>query len=193
MSLKFLQRFIHKVDTIAALKACGIILLFIWGSLFISKTIGQEKLQERVEKAGVRWPLILIFWKWFSVIFVPFSWSIIYIIAGGLYGLWKATVVGLIGNALGISISFWIGRKRWVDAISWIVGKKNVHEIKHLISHLTDVKTFTITRLVLFPLEDLINYAAGMSKISYVRFFVISIVIITAMSLLPIFFGEMLI
>ena len=66
-------------------------------------------------------------------------------------------------------------------------------EIKHLISHLTNIKTFTITRIILFPLEDLINYASGMSKISYARFFVISIVIVTAFSLVPIFFGHILI
>lgn len=189
MSLKFLQRFIHKVDTIAALKASAIIIIFVALSIIISRSIWEEQLQTRIEQAGIRWPVILIFRKAFSVVFVPFSWSIIYIIAWGLYGMWKGTVLGIIGNAIGISGAFWIGRIWWVKVTKWLVGKKNVKEVEHLISHLTDVKKFTITRLVLFPLEDLINYAAGMSKIPYLYFFSISMVVITAFSLLIVYFG----
>ncbi|USN55981.1 MAG: hypothetical protein H6765_05505 [Candidatus Peribacteria bacterium] len=57
-----------------------------------------------------------------------------------------------------------------------------------MVSHLQDAKTFTATRILFFPLEDLINYAAGMSKLSFLTYFCISAIVIAGTSLIPLFF-----
>jgi membrane protein DedA with SNARE-associated domain len=66
-----------------------------------------------------------------------------------------------------------------------------MQEITHLMSHLHDKKTFIITRCVLLPLEDLINFASGMVRVPFVWFIVSSMIIVTALSTVIIFFGDL--
>ena len=193
MALHLAKRIFHKIDKKAALKWIGIILLIVIISLIATRIIWKETLEQWVIQAGARWPVLLILWKAISVIFVPFTGSITYIIAWGLYGTWKATLFGAIWNAIGMSVAFFIWRKWGIQAVTRIIGEKNRDEVVHLVSHLNDIKTFTLTRIILFPLEDLINYASGMSKISFIPYFIISIIIVTLLSLLPIIFGHFLI
>lgn len=193
MSKKLFKNLLHKIDKKEAIKWLTIIILIIFLSLLISRYIGQETIEQRVIKAGILWPILLISWKAISVILIPFSWSIIYIISWGLYSTFQATMIGVIGNAIGMSISFFIWRKRGEKAVTWFVGTKHIDEVIHLINHLSDAKTFAITRIVLFPIEDFINYAGGMSQIPFSIYFTISIIIVTVFSLVPIIFGNLLI
>gem|GEM_PF-6625187 len=55
---------------------------------------------------------------------------------------------------------------------------------------MSSYKSFIKTRFLLFPLEDFINYAAGMSKIHYLPFIVISTIVTTIFSLVPILVGR---
>jgi uncharacterized membrane protein YdjX (TVP38/TMEM64 family) len=110
-----------------------------------------------------------------------------------LYNARGALLIGIIGNAIGITGAFFVGRWRGVCVVTRIVGKKHIQEVLHLVHHLQDMKKFTLTRIVLFPLEDFINYAAGMSHISFLHFFGISLLITTLGSVIPIWLGHILI
>ena len=52
-------------------------------------------------------------------------------------------------------------------------GLQKAHEI---VDRLRTPKTFVITRIVLFRLEDLINYTAGMARTSFRLFFFVSLI-----------------
>ena len=55
-------------------------------------------------------------------------------------------------------------------------GLKKAHEI---IDRIRTPKTFIVTRVVLFRLEDLINYTAGMARTPFLLFFIVSLVVST--------------
>jgi uncharacterized membrane protein YdjX (TVP38/TMEM64 family) len=162
-------------------------------SLILGNIVGKEQLEIRVQEAWSWGPVILIFWKACSVIFAPFAWSVVYVIAGWLYGTSLAILYSLYGNIIGITCAFYIWRIRWSKAVSRLVGEESMQEVTHLVGHLQNIKTYTLSRIFLAPLEDLLNYAAWMSSIHYLPFIIISSIVTTAISLLPILLGSSLI
>lgn len=191
--INILKRFIHKIDLNEAIRGFSIFLVFMWIAFWLSRYFWKEQLISRIEQAGIRWPLFIVFRKAFSVVIIPFSWSITYALVWWLYGLTQGILYTSIWNAIGMSISFYIWRKWWKKVVQWIVWKKHIKEVIHLIAHLKSWKKLAITRLVLFPLEDFIHYAWWMSKITFIKFFLVSIAMATILSLGPIYFGYLLI
>jgi len=176
-----------------AIKRGSFLVIFLILSLVAWNIIGQERLELRVQQAWVWWPIVLIFWKACSVIFAPFAWSVVYVIAGWLYGTSLAILYSLYGNILGMTCAFYIWRIRWKKAVTRLVGEGAMEEVIHLVGHLQNTRTYILSRIFLAPLEDLLNYAAWMSNIHYLPFIIISSVVTTAISLLPILLGSSLI
>ena len=191
--LSTLSRFIHKIDIQEAIRGLSIFIIFAWLAFGLSRYIWKEQIAWRIEQAGIRWPIIVIAWKAFSVVVIPFTWSITYALAWWLYGVMLWTVYTAVGNAIGMSISFYIWRIWGKKAVERFVWKKHIKEIIHLISHLKSWKKLALTRLILFPLEDFIHYAGWMSKITYAKFFLVSICVATLLSIAPMYFGYLLI
>lgn len=191
--IRALKRFIHKIDLIEAIRGFSIFLVFAWIAFGIGRYFWKEQLSIRINQAGIRWPLFVVIRKAFSVVVIPFTWSITYALAWWLYGITYWILYTAIGNAIGMSASFYIWRTWWKKAVQRIVWKKHIKEVIHLINHLKSWRKLAITRLVLFPLEDFIHYAWWMSNISYMKFFLVSMGIATLLSLWPIYFGYLLI
>ena len=84
--------------------------------------------------------------------------------------------------------AFYLGRWYGDKVITFIFGKEGDKKAHKLIDRLGNAKGLTIARIVLFPIEDLINYVAGMTKISY-RVFVSVSTVITSLWVLPWLFG----
>lgn len=84
-----------------------------------------------------------------------------------------------IGNALGISAAYWLGYVYADRAIGWFVGKKSLEHAHSIVDKVRGYWQFLTVRVVFFPLEDLINFVAGMAKVPFWWFFLVSIVITT--------------
>lgn len=181
----------HHIDKKFLIRSWIVLWAMILLQLWLSKLIGEEVIRGWVEQAWIRGPIILILYKTFSVVIAPLSWSVMYLIAWWLFGVRWWVVYGAIGNFLGMSLAYWIGYRYGEQAVGWLIGKNAMQEITHLTSHLHDKKTFIVTRCVLLPLEDLINFASGMVRVPYLWFIVSSMIIVTALSSLIIFFGDL--
>jgi len=181
---------LHRIDKKNMIKWLAFIVIVFVVFYLSLKIIGKDQLSTRVEQSWIWWPIIIIAWKVITWVIAPFTWGIWYIIAGGLYTLRQAISFSLIGNFLWCSLAFYVGKKRWISALKLLFKPKQIKEIQHLINHMSSYKSFIKTRFLLFPLEDFINYAAGMSKIHYLPFIVISTIVTTIFSLVPILVGR---
>jgi membrane protein DedA with SNARE-associated domain len=86
-----------------------------------------------------------------------------------------------------MSFAYWVGKQYGDTAVKRFVGKQAMKEVTHLLSHLQDKKTFVLSRIILMPLEDLINFASGMAKLNYWWFISVSMIVVTAVSTVVIF------
>jgi len=161
-------------------------------SLAVTKYIWEDQISARVEEAGIRWPLVIITWKASTIIVAPLSGTATYVIAWWLFWVRWWSVYNLIWNALGMTIWFFIWRIRGIDVIKRLVGKKSSLIVQELTHELADLKTLIITRVVLFPLEDLINFACGMSKLRYPTFLIVSLLITSVVATVRVWVGDVL-
>ncbi len=189
---KRVQEFLTHIDKNALLKIWVIAIILVIASLLVTQYIGEEQITAWVEKAGIRWPLVIIIRKSLTILIAPLSWTATYVIAWGLFGVLRGSIYNLIWNIIGMTIGFYVWRIRGIDAIKRLIGKKSSLMVEELTHELADTKTLIITRVVLFPLEDLINFACGMSKIRYIPFVIISIIITSIVATIWVWLGDVL-
>ena len=187
-----LREFLSHIDKKAIYKLLWWAIILVVLSLWVTTYIGEEQIISWVERAGIWWPIVIVLWKALSVVVAPLSGTVTYVIAWWLFGVLRGSIYNLIGNALGMTIWFYVGRIWWIDVIKRIIGKKSSLIVKEITYELADLKTLIITRIVLFPLEDLINFACGMSKIRYPVFLIVSLIITSIVATIWVWVGDVL-
>lgn len=129
-------------------------------------------------------PFFLILLKAGTVIIAPLSGTVVYATAWVLFPFRKAFLYIVIGNILWMTGAFYLGRWYGDKVIIFIFWKKWDKQAHHIFDRLGNAKRLALARIILFPIEDLINYVAGMTKISYRSFLYIS-AFITSLWVLP--------
>jgi len=118
------------------------------------------------------WVLAWGHWGVFAVIFlmvahsfIPFPAEFVAIVAGMIYGAIWGTVVTWIGAMLGACIAFYLARKFGRPLVSRLVAKRKWQTVKRLIGT-EGWKLVFFSRLIPVIAFNLINYVAGLTKIS---------------------------
>lgn len=138
--------------------------------------IGVDEIRSFVAQYPVLAPLVIIIIKAASIIFAPLSGTATYAIAGTIFTVREGMLYMTIGNAIGIVTTYFLGRKFGLSIIKWMFGLHGVTQTHHIIDRLRQPKTFVITRIILFPLEDLINYVAGMAQTPFWVYLITSLI-----------------
>jgi len=164
-----------------------VLLLMIFVFLF-SAEIGwldflnnQEKILIVVKKSGLFGPLIIIFLIAVAIIVTPIPSAPVAIVSGALYGHTFGTIYVVIGALLGALGAFMISRKLGYDYINKKLHQKIPEKI--LGSQNTLMMIVFVTRLAPFISFDVISYAAGLTKLTLLRF-----TLATLMGIIPISF-----
>jgi membrane protein DedA with SNARE-associated domain len=147
-------------------------------SLLLTQWIGQDVVAAWVGDNTRSIPVFILL-KAATVVFAPLSGGALYVIAPVMWSGWLAIVYVTIGNAIGISIAYWLGYRYADRAIGWFVGKKSLEQAHSIVDRVRGYWQFLTVRIVLFPLEDLINFVAGMARVPFWWFFFVSMVITT--------------
>ena len=91
--------------------------------------------------------------------------GLVFIIAGMLiYGQWLGTIIGLIGSAISLSVSFFVVRKLGGKA----VGELKAKWARKVLTYLDDypIRVIFVLRFI-FMLSPQINYLLAMSNVRY--------------------------
>lgn len=143
------------------------------GSLYLAvKVWGPEEMRAFVESAGPWAPLAIIAAKTSTIVFAPLNGSFIYPLAGTLFGFWKGFALVAIGDMLGATIAFFVSRRFGRAAVDKMLGS-NTGLLRHILETIGTVRGFFITRFLLLTTQDIMAYAAGLSRIPYLPFIVI--------------------
>lgn len=145
--------------------ALGIIAFAVATVLMIIaiENIGVEQIQALVQSAGPLAPLAYIALKAATYVFAPLSAGPVQLSSGVLFGLGWGTLYSLIGEVLGGSVSFWIGRKLGRPVVRRFVGQDGITRVDRFTAQLGGWRALAYARLFLFAVYDFISYAAGLT------------------------------
>lgn len=154
--------------------------------------IDMGELKDSVVQAGVWAPVIFILLKISTIVFAPLSGSPLYLVVGVLFGFWNGWLYVLIGDFLGYTIAFGISRIFGYNLVNKFISTREHGLISKIIRHIGSTKGLFQICLTCIPVPELISYAAGLSRISYLKFISILWPIAGAASLVLVLLGAKL-
>lgn len=136
-------------------------------------------------------PVILILWRILGILIPAIPAGIVSFAAVPIFG-WLATYAyTLTGILMGTSISFFLARRFREPLVGKFVPLKKLHQLEGELSERKRFMAIVALRLFTVPVMDFSSYAAGLTRISFPKFF-----LATLLASLPdiaiFYFGEQL-
>jgi uncharacterized membrane protein YdjX (TVP38/TMEM64 family) len=132
-------------------------------------------------------PLIFIIARIIPIVIPPIPGLLVDIIGIAVFGWWYGFILAEIAVILASMISFFVARKFREPLLGKFLSLKKLHEIEDKITEKQKFIGLISLRLVFF---DLVNYAAGLTKMRAQTFFWNTLVITLPLSFITYYFGE---
>ena len=154
-----------------------LILLFVYvGKPFISMLNDKGMFKEWVASHGIWGYIIFVLMTILQVFAAIIPGEPFEIAAGYAFGWFGGTILALIGIALGQTIVFFIIRKFGRRALDLFIPQSKIESIKFF----SDTGNMFRMMFILFFIpgtpKDILTYCAGLSKIDYVSFILITMI-----------------
>jgi uncharacterized membrane protein YdjX (TVP38/TMEM64 family) len=150
-----------------------LVIILLGGLLFFAKLTSGFDLSG---KAVAEYVIALGPWGYAAVIglmvihsFIPFPAEVIAIAAGMCYGIVLGTVLTWVGAMLGAAMSFGLARAFGRPFVDLLLAKKHFDRLEHL-AETQGTSALLISRFIPVIAFNLINYAAGLTRVSWVTF-----------------------
>ncbi len=135
--------------------------------------------------------LLLILWRIVGIIFPAIPAGVVSFAAVPIFGWLKTYLYTLTGIMIGTSISFFLARKFREPLVKRFVSVKRLHEIEDKLTERQKFWAIVGIRLFTVPVMDFSSYAAGLTKISFPKFFLATL-IASLPDIAIFYFGEQL-
>lgn len=106
--------------------------------------------------------------------FVPATTFTFTILAVQIFGLWGGFIIAFIGCWISSQLMFLIGRYGGVKFVDWLVGEKDRIKAQELVSDRSNV-LLPILLIIPFTPDDMFCMLAGMTRMRYAYFAVMSV------------------
>lgn len=147
------------------------ILLFVVFYL-LSISFSQEQIRGFITKFGPFGPFILIILILLTHIIAPLSGSPFFFVGFLIFG--KITIIYItLATIFSSIINFWIARKWGRQIAEKFLGKHNMSKIDRL-SENYGLGMMFILRIFQGGIDDLISYAAGLTDMKFIPYFIVS-------------------
>ncbi len=121
-------------------------------------------------------PMFLIFWRVLGIIIPAIPAGVVSFAVVPFFG-WKLTYVyTLVGILIGTSISFWLARSFRERLVARFMTLRKIHKLEDSLSHKKRFFAIVALRLFTVPVMDFSSYIAGLTKISFPKFFLATII-----------------
>ncbi len=147
-----------------------------WGEGLWGLSSDRESIQRVVDDAGVLAPVVFLVLIVAQAVLAPLPAPALAMGAGYSFGILEGFLLTWLGALLGGVISFWISR--WIGR-DFVAGSERMQRLDRYVDEHGAITIFVLRLLPLVSF-DAISYAAGLSSISFWRFFVA-----TALGMLP--------
>lgn len=143
--------------------------LIICGGLYASTLIDEPTVHRLTANAGMWGPVVISAFIFFTQVFAPLSGTPGLFIAIKLYGYAYAMILFYVVSMVTATVNFTLSRYFGRTVVRRLVGVQGLREVDELTQ--ADERTLLITaRLLGYYFFDFISYAAGFTRISYVKY-----------------------
>lgn len=168
----------------------GLVVLILVAAYFVFRDSSKQLLL-LIETHPYLGPILLILWRIIGIIFPAIPAGVVSFAVVPIFGWLKTYLYTLTGIMIGTSISFFLARKFREPLVARFVPLARIHEIEDKLSARQEFLAIIGIRLFTVPVMDFSSYAAGLTKISFPKFFLATL--IASLPDIPIFyFGEQL-
>ena len=133
----------------------------------------KEEVEKLIEDAGILAPIVYIFLHLLTYIFAPVSGTSVTAIGFFLFGA-KVVIYSYITVVLSAITNFCIARRGGVRIVENLVGKDALDKYIGFVND-HGYTTLTLSRVFLFGFSDITSYFAGLSKMKFTPYMLISI------------------
>lgn len=158
----------------------------------VTVVIGVERLRELAVTLGPWGALLVIVVKMTTIIVVPLGGGIVYPIAGAVYGFWYGWALTLIGDFLGFATAFYLSRAFGRPIARFFVPQSQWGTFERVLAKSSSWKTLIKARIAFSPLPELFAYAAGLTKVPFIVFITIMMVLQIPGTAIFTLFGDLL-
>ena len=128
-----------------------------------------------VESLGPFGPLAVITYTIVSHIFAPLAGTPGILLSVVLFGLPRTMVYMYFASMISASLCFWIARRFGRGWVVRLVGKEAMAEVDRFVES-SGTQILVLSRIFGFSLFEIISYAAGLTTISFKKYFAITAV-----------------
>lgn len=121
-------------------------------------------------------PILLILWRIIGIIFPAIPAGVVSFAAVPIFGWFNTYLYTVTGIMIGTSISFFLARKFREPLVARFVPLARIHEIEDKLSARQEFLAIIGIRLFTVPVMDFSSYAAGLTKISFPKFFLATLI-----------------
>jgi len=121
-------------------------------------------------------PMFLILWRILGIIVPAIPAGVVSFAVVPFFG-WQLTYLyTLIGILVGTSTSFWLARRFREPLVARFLPLQKIHKLEDSLSHKKRFAAIVTLRLFTVPVMDFSSYIAGLTKISFGKFFLATII-----------------
>lgn len=164
-----------KKQVIKIIKILLIILVLYFVFSWLSSLISLDKLQSFAQSFGIFGPIVIVLYIAVSHILAPLAGTPAIVLGVLMFGVFKTVFYLYLASIISSVVNFYISRKFGRKLVLRFVGKRSMTKIDEFIN-LFGTKLLIISRLLGFSVFELISYAAGLTKMSFKKYFVITLI-----------------
>ena len=127
-----------------------------------------------IKNIGILGPFVIIIFTIISHVFAPLAGSPMVLIGYTVYGVVQTSLFLYIASMVSAFINFELARVYGRSLILKLVGKKPIEQIDKF-AELSGGRVLILGRLFGFPLFEVISYASGLTKISFRKYMIITL------------------
>lgn len=168
----------RRLNKIKILKIGAVVLITIFCFVairYLWPMFDAVKIEKLAKQFGFFGPLVIVFYIVLSHILAPIAGTPGVLVGAVLFGVPKTVFLIYIAGLISAVINFWISKKLGRIWIKKLAGKKTMKKIDDFVK-VFGIKILILSRLFGFALFEVVSYGAGLTTISFKKYFLITIV-----------------
>lgn len=149
------------------------ILIYMKSSGILGYMTSVEDFKVYIEGYGEKAYLIFFILQFISVIIAPIPSNISAVVGGTVFGMWNSFFASMFAIISGSIVVFLLGKRFGRTFVERFINSKFLNKYEQFFSSRKGTLLLILLLLLPFFPDDAIGFAAGLSKISFGKFFII--------------------
>ncbi|GEM_PF-241776 len=146
-----------------------IVIALVVAIAFVNR-VGIEQIRANVDKLGIWAPFALLLLRTVSIVIPAIPSTAYSVLAGTLFGFWKAIIIIFIADFAACCLNFYIAKRYGRGIVQRFVGERFMGQVNSLASKHLENNIFLVAGFLMTGLFDFVCYAVGLTQMPWRKF-----------------------